>query len=107
MNTTPPAVIAEDRPMNSRPMCANGPDQGHGIWFGARRPDLGPVEGAGRHRWPQGRAWRVGQPQAGDAATGLSGQRAGDLEDGGLATGGIVAELLDGEQAPGGVQPAL
>ena len=76
---------------------------------GRTRYLLSPVslEGAGRHRWPPGRAWRALQPQAGDAATGLSGQRAGDLQDGGLATGGIVAELLDGEQAPCGVQARI
>jgi hypothetical protein len=44
----------------------------------------------------------AGEGHPGDALAGAGGDRAGDGGQGSGAVGGIVAELLDGEQAPVG-----
>jgi hypothetical protein len=46
----------------------------------------------------------VAEAQARDAGPGRGDQRGGDLGDGGLAVGGVVAEFLDVQQTPGGCE---
>jgi hypothetical protein len=75
--------------------------------LGHDRPQVAVGEAAGKKpedadRGEQRMGAGIGQAQAGDAGAGFGGERLADPGDDFLAAGGIVADFLDVQQAPGG-----